>query len=73
MELELKKFTTVSGEITYEIWQNGKYLPDTIIWGGLKDSSDEYKKDQLLKAIEMFEACKSNPYRVSETLLLHKF
>lgn len=73
MQLELKKFTNVNGEISYEVWQNGKYLSDTVVWGGTKDSSEEYKRQQLHKAMEIFENCKTNPYRVSETLLIHNF
>jgi hypothetical protein len=73
MELELKKFTNANGEINYEVWQNGKYLPDTIVWGGYADSSDEYKQQQLQKAINIFNNCKTNPYRISETLLTHTF
>lgn len=54
-QIQLIKRTDNAGDTYFETHINGKYAPDTIVYGGNASSTDEYRKQQLEKAMIIYQ------------------
>ena len=52
--IQLRKRTEPSGEIFYEVYNGERYVADSMVWGGNSSTTDEYKSQQLEKAIAIY-------------------
>lgn len=61
MTIELRRRTEPTGDIYYEVYNNDKYVVDSMVYGGNRATSNkEFLEAALQKAIMMHQAIVTN-------------